>query len=217
MDIGIGVYTAGVPHPQFIPTLIGFWDENCRNHNLRLSYFSKLPVHLAQNAIASRLNGCDYIMFIEDDTTSIPCGMLDALLAPHKRIIAPRAFSRHHTHEAMAFRKTAPCVLDTEPNLYGKIESVLEPGLQRVNLLHFMCMLVHTSVFAELDYPYFHYGKNGTGTDPYFAENCERNKVDMWVDNRWTVGHCGIVDGGIVEGGVGSCASPSLQPSGGAL
>jgi hypothetical protein len=194
MRILVGLYSAGSMHKDFFPQFIKFWDENCKLYDLELCYMHRFPVHLAQNNIAAKSMGYDYLMFVEDDTTFFPVGLLTSLIQTHKTVIAPRAYSRYYNNDLMAFKKTADCLLDTDINLFDKIKPAShESGIERVDLLHFMCMLIQPNIFTMLDYPYFHYGKNGTGTDSYFCENLARNKVNCYVHHDWTVGHCGIL------------------------
>ena len=124
---------------------------------------------------------CDWLLFVDDDMT-FPPDTLERLLAHGKRIIGVASHSR-----------LLP-VKYTVELLEGSAE--LPNELFEARAVGCGVMLVDTSIFRELNRPWFGFktfdtGQIARGEDAWFCDLARDNGYKVWCDPTIPIGHIG--------------------------
>lgn len=133
---------------------------------------------LAKNALQL---GCSHLFFIDNDMV-VPSNIISRFLAYDKDII-----STNYIIKAKRGRCSFSCVDENFKTIPLTENSV---GLQKVYAAPTGTMLIKTSVFEKLQYPYFMHPeieigdkKDELGEDTDFCVKANKAGFDIWVDN----------------------------------
>ena len=158
-------------------------------HELHFDFIRGYDCAVARNNICkiAIAHGYDYVLMVDSDTI-IPPDTLDLMLDPPVEVclgVCPRK----NTKEG----KTAMIKLGSDNYSNNYLYSELPEERVRVKGGGFACALVKTSVFSQLDYPWFQYVTNEDystfSEDFYFCQHANLYGVDVWMDPRVKCGH----------------------------
>ena len=158
-------------------------------HELHFDIMRGYDCAVARNNIGkiALAHGYDYVLMVDSDTI-IPPDTLELMLDPPVDVclgVCPRK----NTKEG----KTAMVKLESENYFNNYFYSELPEGRVRIKGGGFACALIKTSVFSQLDYPWFQYVTNEDystfSEDFYFCQHAYLYGVDVWMDPRVRCGH----------------------------
>lgn len=158
-------------------------------------------VHTARNQMALEAveRGHSHLMFIDDDI-EFPAHTVNQLLEQDLDIVAAVYNLRQDPPRSLikiADRETHEYVLETE---FPK-ETFCETPQGYVAAMPTGCMLIKTSIFKKLEFPYFWYGKpelveggfnSGMGEDVWFCTQARKAGYKIWCDPTISVKHIGL-------------------------
>ena len=114
---------------------------------------------------------------------------------PSVRVVGGLNFRRGEPYDPCAF------IIGKDGKSYALMD--WEPGLIKVSALGSGSILIHRSVFEELDEPWFFYdypadrGDSWPGVDMAFSMRCREQGIDLWVDTTTTSPH--LIDSKVDE------------------
>lgn len=158
-------------------------------HELHFDFMRGYDCAVARNNIAkiAIAKGYDYVLMVDSDTI-IPPDTLDLMLDPPVEVclgVCPRK----NTKEG----KSAMIKLGSDNYHNNYLYSELPENRVRIKGGGFACALIKTSVFSQLDYPWFQYVTNEDystfSEDFYFCQHAALYGVDIWMDPRVRCGH----------------------------
>ena len=191
MKILIAVPTFENIQPEVFKAI---YDVDKCGHDVDFEFVKGYDVAMARSKIAKKAmeRGYDHVLMVDSDTI-MPEDTLKCFLDPEVDIVlgcCPRKNSKT--------RMSALCTLKDNPTGTGYHVSLNYDELQgteRIKLKGggFACVMIRTSVFNSMKYPYFRYVQYGSGSvlseDYYFCSQAELEGVDVWADPRVKCGH----------------------------
>lgn len=160
--------------------------------------FAYLPYtrnDIARNkfAAAALRGGFDWLCMLDSDHKH-PADIVERLYRcvekdPSIRVIGGLNFRRGKPYDPCAF------IIDDEGNTYGIMD--WEPGILEVQALGTGSILIHTSVFEDVPFPWFAYAYDEThhvddgwpGVDMYFCRKLREAGIKMYVDTTTSSPH----------------------------
>ena len=185
MKILIAVPTFETIEPEVFKSIYNLKSE----HELHFDFVKGYDCAVARNEIGkiAQAGGYDYVLMVDSDT-QIPPDALDLMLDPPAEVVLG-VCPRKNTKDG----KTAIVKLG-DPSFHDNYYySDLPSERTRVKGGGFACALVKTSVFTQLDYPWFQYVTNEDWStlseDYYFCQLAGLFGVDIYVEPRVRCGH----------------------------
>lgn len=185
MKILIAVPTFETIEPEVFKSIYNLKSE----HELHFDFVKGYDCAVARNEIGkiAQAGGYDYVLMVDSDT-QIPPDALDLMLDPPVDVVLG-VCPRKNTKDG----KTAIVKLG-DPSFHDNYYySDLPSERTRVKGGGFACALVKTSVFTQLDYPWFQYVTNEDWStlseDYYFCQLAGLFGVDIYVEPRVRCGH----------------------------
>lgn len=189
--ICIGIPMGEYIHRSFFHTMLFRMEEWSQMFDIVPVIEFVIPVDEARNRIvkAAIHEECDYIFFVDSDVI-IQQGQLERLISHNKDAITGIYYMRVLPHYSLIRRKIA-----------DKLYTPIEPygtNLIKIDGAGFGCFLVKTSVFDNVEYPWFkfeYYQREGVwgqlGEDLYFCEQLQKANIDMYCDPTIQCTHVG--------------------------
>lgn len=185
MKILIAVPTFETIEPEVFKSIYNLKSE----HELHFDFCRGYDCAIARNEIGkeAQAGNYDYVLMVDSDT-QIPPDTIELMLDPPADVVLG-VCPRKNTKEG----KTAIIRL-RDPSFHDNYYySDLPKERTRVKAGGFACALVKTSVFTELDYPWFQYVTNEDWTtlseDYYFCQLCGLFGIEIYVEPRVRCGH----------------------------
>jgi len=178
LAIGIPLSWNYVPSDFFDSCLL------MNKHNAEIIRASSGPIHEMRNAIAMRSLelDCTHLIFLDADMV-YPPDTITRLFSHDKDIVGALTFKRWPNFE--------PLLFDGEPFKMTLIDPIPE-GLVRVTATGTGCLLVKTSVFEHIEYPWFEFGSNNgkpVGEDINFCYMAGEAGFGIYVDTTIRTEH----------------------------
>ena len=189
-------------------TFKAIWDMDKGGHEVDWDFMRGYDTASARNNIAQAAldGGYDYVMMVDNDVT-VPEDALVNLISHDVDVVS--GFYAHRDRNNVFSGRTCVCRLlqpDGEPYFNYPAESeytademreMRERGehLVQVHGGGMGCVLIKTSVFATLDYPWYdwvNYPDDNRGLlseDLYFCEKMKWKRMPVHVDTRVACGH----------------------------
>lgn len=204
---------------------IGFFTWTAKNRpDIDIVFYTpqRTAIDMARTMAAKQaLNeGCDYLMFLDDDVL-VPVDALSKLLAAEKDIVAGLVIIRGYPFNVMAFRFTgdatstkrtltfhndletfdkevSPAIIPEGdgPGRDAIIEKHLVP-LQKVDAVGFSCCLISCKILQAIEPPYFVTGPHNT-EDVYFCMKAQGLEHDNGEEVSIAL-HTGVVCGHMMQ------------------
>ena len=187
-------------------TFKALWDMDKGGNECLFEFVRGYDCAKARNNIARLAldRGADYVMMVDSDVT-VPRDALTNLLSHGVDVCSGYYMHRDSSTNATTDR-TCICKLEkTEGGVYFDypLESEWtadELRGKRENGEHLIeihgggmgCVLIRTSVFDEVPYPWFRWWDYGNGTlseDLFFCESCRNEGIKLYADTRVACGH----------------------------
>ena len=158
-------------------------------HELSFDFVKGYDCAVARNEIGklAQAGNFDYVLMVDSDTL-IPEDTIKLMLDPPVDVclgVCPRKNTKDG--------KSAIVKMDSHSYHDCYYYRELPEGRTKVKGGGFACALVKTTVFTQLDYPWFQYVTNADWStlseDYYFCQNCKMFGVDIWMDPRVRCGH----------------------------
>lgn len=185
MKILIAVPTFAHVEPEVFKAIYNLKTE----HELHFDFVRGYDCAIARNEIGkiAEAGSYDYVLMVDSDTI-VPEDAIDTMLDPPADIVlgvCPRKNTKNG--------KTAIVKLNSDAYHDNYFYSDLPEERTRVKGGGFACALVKTSVFTQLDYPWFQYVTNEDWStlseDFYFCQQAGMYGVDIYVEPRVKCGH----------------------------
>ena len=185
MKILIAVPTFATIEPEVFKAIFNLKTE----HELHFDFVRGYDCAIARNEIGkiAQAGSYDYVLMVDSDTI-VPPDTIDLMLDPPADIVlgvCPRKNTKNG--------KTAIVKLESQSYHDNYHYSDLPDKRTRVKGGGFACALVKTSVFTQLDYPYFQYVTNEDWStlseDFYFCHQAGLFGVEIYVEPRVRCGH----------------------------
>lgn len=185
MKILIAVPTFENIQPEVFKAIYNLRSE----HELHFDYVRGYDCALARNEIGkiAQAGGFDYVLMVDSDTI-VPPDTLELMLEDPVDIclgVCPRKNTKDG--KSAIIKLNSPSFHD---NYYY---SELPEGRTRVKGGGFACALIKTTVFTQLDYPYFMYVTNEDWStlseDYYFCQMANLFGYEIYMDPRVRCGH----------------------------
>lgn len=186
MKILIAVPTFETIQPEVFKAI---YDLKPAGHELHFDFVKGYDCAAARNHISriAQEGGYDYVLMVDSDTI-VPPDALELMLDTPVDIclgVCPRKNTRNG--ETAMIKLTDP----------GWSRNWLYPDLPDGKLTikggGFACALIRTNVLTAMDYPYFNYVTNASGStfseDYYFCQNARLFGFDIIMDARVRCGH----------------------------
>jgi len=149
----------------------------------------------ARNEIAKAAisQNYDYIFFMDTDMV-FPSGVLERFieLADNREVVIGGLYNHRKDYRIHAYK------WDIDKQEYRSISGHIDEDfdlntdLYRVDALGTGCMLIPTSIFSKLEFPYFQYkyedGKRWS-EDMYFCRKLNKLNIPIYVDTNTVCGH----------------------------
>ena len=185
MRILIAVPTFETIEPEVFKSIYNLKSE----HELHFDFCKGYDCAVARNEIGklAQAGNFDYVLMVDSDT-QIPPDTIELMLDPPADIVLG-VCPRKNTKEG----KTAIVKLGDQSFHDNYYYSDLPKERTRVKAGGFACALVKTSVFTQLDYPWFQYVTAEDWTtlseDYYFCQIADLFGVEVYVEPRVRCGH----------------------------
>lgn len=178
--IGIGIPLSW----NYVPS--DFFDSCMimNKHNAEIIRASSGPIHEMRNVITQRALelDCTHLIFLDADMV-YPPDTITRLLNRNKTIVGALTFKRWPNFE--------PLLFDGEPYKMTLIDPIPE-GLVKVTATGTGCLMIKTSVFEHIQYPWFEFGSNNgkpVGEDINFCYSAKEKGFDIYVDTTIRTEH----------------------------
>lgn len=128
----------------------------------------------------------EWLLYLDDDQILMP-GTIQQLLAHGKEIVSGCYVSRDYPFPPMLFDREAD-----DGRVGMRLCGPEDRGLVSVTAIGAGCLLVHRTVFAQLEPPYWTLGQiipDGMSDDIDFCRRVRRAGFDIWCDLDTRVGH----------------------------
>lgn len=155
-------------------------------------YYPKFQYHVGdlarcRNDIARRAlkDGCTHLLFMDTDQVYHDQSLVKDLLAHKKDIVGAKVHRRWPPFEP---------ILQRDGN-HVPDEEIYQGGLVEVDSTGCGCLMIRTSVFADLEYPWFKIERDDDdeevvcGEDVHFCRKAKRAGYQVFVDCDANVGH----------------------------
>jgi len=158
-------------------------------HELHFDFMRGYDCAVARNNIAkvAIAHNYDYVLMIDSDTL-VPPDTLELMLEDPVDVclgVCPRKNTKDGKTALIKYRDPG-----YQDSYYY---SELPDERTQIKGGGFACALVKTTVFSQLDYPWFQYvtaaDYSTLSEDFYFCQNCRMYGVDVWMDPRVRCGH----------------------------
>ena len=190
-------------------TFKALWDMGGKNDYLCAFEFVRgYDCAAARNNIAKRALeiGADYVMMVDSDVT-VPCDALINLISHDVDVCSGYYMHRDSSTNAVTECTCICKLLKPDGSHYfgypleseytaQELRELRENG---VNLIEIHgggmgCILIKTSVFEEVPYPWFDWVDYGKGIgmlseDLFFCESCRNEGIKIYADTRVACGH----------------------------
>lgn len=185
MKILIAVPTFDHIEPEVFKAIYKLKSE----HELFFDFVRGYDCAQARNEIGkiAQAGDYDYVLMVDSDTL-IPPDAIDLMLDPPVDIclgVCPRKNTKDG--KSAIIKKGSTSYHDSYYYRELPEERTLVKGGG------FACALVKTTVFTQIDYPYFQYVTNEDWStlseDYYFCQQAEMFGIDIWMDPRVRCGH----------------------------
>ena len=190
-------------------TFKALWELDKKGHECLFEFVRGYDCATARNKIVTKAQalGADYILMVDNDVTP-PCNALANLMEHGEKVVS--GFYMHRSSDTNATTaRTCVCKLlddDGKPYFNYPLESEWtaeelrekrEAGehLVQIHGGGMGCILIKTSVFDEIRYPWYdwvNYPDDNRGMlseDLYFCEQCKNEGIPIYVDTRVSCGH----------------------------
>lgn len=189
-------------------TFKALWDIDKGEHTCIFEYVRGYDCATARNKIAKlALNyGVDYVLMVDSDVT-VPCNALVNLMAHDVDVCSGFYMHRDSSTNAVSER-TSICKLEKPDGGYyfgyptesqwtiAELREKREAGEHLIEIHGggMGCILIRTSVFNEVPYPWFDWVDYGQGIgmlseDLFFCESCRNEGIKLYADTRVACGH----------------------------
>ena len=198
----VGISILAYSH-EFVQSFLDFWTKLCmiklEGITLEIAYkFTyRRPVHMAQEELAQFAvdSNCTHLLLMDDDIYDVtPQDLLNLLLAD-KDVIGGIMFTSKFPYAMCAFRRynlktrvAEQPILDGPARLY-EIPPEQQVGIQACDLIPFGFTLIKTSVFNEIEKPWFHCDTQAP-TDSWFMDSILDAGIkpyahfDVWLNHN---------------------------------
>jgi GT2 family glycosyltransferase len=180
MKLGIGIPLSW----HYVPS--DFFDSCMllNKHNGMVIRASSGPIHEMRNTIVRRSLelDCTHLIFLDADMV-YPPDTITQLLSHDKDIVGALTFKRWPNFEPLLFA-------GDEHNMY-LIDPIPE-GVVKVTATGTGCLMIKTSVFDNMEYPWFEFSsENGkpVGEDINFCYNAKKVGYEIYVDTTIRTEH----------------------------
>lgn len=198
----IGVPILAWTH-EFALSFLRFWtelmttDAATRKFHVGFEFKYRRPVQLAEEELADLAvkSDCTHLLLMDDDIYDVTAEGLFKLLDADKDVIGGIMYTSGFPHAMCAFRRFDPSksVADqpklTETCRLYEIPAEQRVGIQHVDLIPFGFTLIKTSVFKQLEKPWFKCDTQAP-TDSWFADSILNKGLeyfchfDVWLNHR---------------------------------
>ena len=189
-------------------TFKALWDMGGKNDFVNIFEFVRgYDCATARNKIAKlALNyGVDYVLMVDSDVT-VPCNVLVNLMAHDVDVCSGFYMHRDSSTNAVSER-TSICKLEKPDGGYyfgypaesqwtiAELREKREAGEHLIEIHGggMGCILIRTSVFDRVPYPWFKWIDYGNGEmlseDLFFCESCRNEGIPIYADTRVACGH----------------------------
>lgn len=146
------------------------------------SVIAESRTRLANEALE---HGATHLLWLDSDI-HFPATVVTKFLKHDRDIVAANYSTRYYPYQSVAFTNCK--------NISERLESTT--GLHKVWAVGMGCMLVKSSVYAELPKPWFSHEYNKDldtfgGEDIYFCNQAMHHGIDVWVDADIQLAHFG--------------------------
>jgi hypothetical protein len=178
LGIGIPLTWSHVPSDFFDSCMV------MNKHGAEILRASSGPIHAMRNQIVLRALqfDCTHLIFLDADMV-YPSDVITRLLEHDLDIVGALTFKRWPNFD--------PLVLVGEPYAMTPVDPLPE-GLVKVTATGTGCLLIKTSVFDNLEYPWFEFKShegNPVGEDINFCYNAGLAGYDIYVDTTVRTEH----------------------------
>lgn len=188
-------------------TFKAIWDMDKGGHDVDFEFVRGYDVATARNRIAQKAidGGYDYVMMVDNDVTPKPDALV-RLLSHGEDVVT--GYYAHRGKDNLYNGRTCVCrVLQPNGTPYfnypleseytaSEMEELKEAGeLVRIHGGGMGCILIRTSVFERLFYPWYdwiNYADENRGMlseDLYFCEKLHAEEIPIYVDPNVPAGH----------------------------
>lgn len=188
-------------------TFKALWDLDKGEHECLFDFVRGYDCATARNRIARKAQelGADYLLMVDNDVTP-PKDALVNLLSHGVDVVS--GFYAHRNADNQYTGRTCVCrIKDDAGNYYfhypleseytsDELREMRERGeyLVEIHGGGMGCILVRTSVFDEVPYPWFDWvdygcGKGMLSEDLYFCESLKNEGIPIYIDTRVNCGH----------------------------
>lgn len=185
IKITIGILTASsFLHIEFVKSLMRL--QYPGNAEIRFETMEGYQIPFARNQVVENAlkNKSDYIFFLDVDMV-FPPNVLIKLLSYKKQIVNALAFRRQYPHFPAVFK------WNQENNCYETIHYKQNSGLIECDATGMACILIETSVFKQLERPWYYYKDNLFSSDLTLCSHIKEKNIPIFVDTSTTIGHIG--------------------------
>lgn len=188
-------------------TFKAIWDMDKGGHDVDFEFVRGYDVATARNRIAQKAidGGYDYVMMVDNDVTPKPDALV-RLLSHGEDVVT--GYYAHRGNDNLYNGRTCVCrVLQPNGTPYfnypleseytaSEMEELKEAGgLVRIHGGGMGCILIRTSVFERMFYPWYdwiNYADENRGMlseDLYFCEKLHAEEIPIYVDPNVPAGH----------------------------
>ena len=188
-------------------TFKAIWDMDKGGHEVDFEFVRGYDVATARNRIAMKAidGGYDYVMMVDNDVTPKRDALV-RLLSHNEDVVT--GYYAHRGNDNLYNGRTCVCKV-FQPNgqpyfnypleseyTATEMEELKKDGeLVRIHGGGMGCILIRTSVFERLFYPWYdwiNYADENRGMlseDLYFCEKCHAEEIPIYVDPNVPAGH----------------------------
>lgn len=180
----------------FPDTFKSIWDLDRGGHEVLFEYVRGYDCAAArcQIALLAQAKGVDYVLMVDNDMVLPPDALVHLLEADPQVCLGYCARRGKDGYDGVS------SIFRDDPQLKDRYTTKELKDLRAAGRFRLQvrgggaaCMLIKTSVFEDMNYPYFHWvnymDKKSLSEDLYFCEQCRINDVPIYVDTRVACGH----------------------------